>query len=254
MTCHDGSCRQKIEQLTIESSNLLYGMNMQSPMILIVEDEEDLAAAVAYAFRQERFRTRVVYSGEDALLSIEESPPDIVLLDLMLPKISGAEVCRRIRKQGIRIPIIMATAMGEERDRLFGFEVGADDYVVKPYSIRELILRVQAILRRSATDAKNTVESLEEDVIRIDILGHRVWVSEKLTRLTSLEFRLLRTLMERRGRVLSRGKLLTDVWGYHEGMSTRTVDTHIKRLRVKLRDAGNLIETVRGVGYRFANA
>ena len=170
----------------------------------------------------------------------------------MLPDLSGTEVCRRL-KQGDRtrdIPVVMVTAKSEEIDRVVGFEVGADDYVVKPYSMRELILRIAVILKRS-TGTPEVNEFIDFGTLRIDKPGHRVWVDGEELKLTALEFRLLTTFYDRRGRVQSRERLLTDVWGYQADVTTRTVDTHMKRLREKLRSAGIYIETVRGVGYRF---
>ncbi len=224
-----------------------------SGLILIVEDEHDLLTTLEYNLEREGYRTRTAMTGQAALEAALEDPlPDLILLDLMLPDFSGTEVCRRLRadERTREIPVVMATAKGEEIDRVVGFEVGADDYVAKPFSIRELILRVRAILRRSRTPSEDRDE-LSFGRLRIDQPGHRTWVDDEEVKLTALEFRLLTTFHARRGRVQTRERLLSDVWGYQADVTTRTVDTHVKRLREKLADAGQYIETVRGVGYRF---
>ncbi|MCA9561094.1 MAG: response regulator transcription factor, partial [Myxococcales bacterium] len=181
-----------------------------------------------------------------------EPIPDLVLLDLMLPDMSGTEVCRKLRadERTKDVPVMMVTAKGEEIDRVVGFEVGADDYVVKPFSLRELLLRVRAVLRRART-GEESEDEITFGRLRIDTPGHHVWVDEEEVKLTALEFRLLTTFHARRGRVQTREMLLSDVWGYQAEVTTRTVDTHVKRLREKLGEAGQYIETVRGVGYRF---
>lgn len=225
--------------------------------ILIVEDEQDLVSTLEYNLEREGFETQSAMNGSDGLALAEAEPhPDLVLLDLMLPDVSGTEVCRRIRENPdtANIPVIMLTAKGEEIDRVVGFEVGADDYVVKPFSVRELVLRVKAILRR-AREIPDDEDSAEEELvfgeIRIDIPAHRVLVEDDEVRLTALEFKLLTTFIERKGRVQTRDVLLSDVWGIDADVMTRTVDTHVKRLREKLGEAGDYIETIRGVGYRF---
>lgn len=226
-------------------------------LILLVEDEVDLAAPLAYRLNREGFDVRTATTGAEALnLAAREPTPDLVLLDLMLPDISGKEVCRRLRADPATTatPIIMLTARGEEVDRVVGFEVGADDYVVKPYSVRELLLRIQAVLRRAGAAPSPEARSsaaLRFGALTVDPAGHRVWVSDQEVGLTALEFKLLVALMERRGRVQSRDRLLEDVWGYAAGVSSRTVDTHVKRLREKLGVAGAYVGTLRGVGYRF---
>lgn len=223
--------------------------------VLIVEDERDLATVLAYGFRQAGFDVVTAGSGETALKAMSEEHFDLVLLDLMLPGISGTEVCKRIKKgpETARIPVIIVTAKGEEIDRVVGFELGADDYVVKPFSVRELVLRARAVLRRFE-GPQATGESLRFGVLRVDRAAHRVWVEEVEVLLTALELRLLMMLYDRRGRVLSRDQLLDDVWGEHIDVTTRNVDTHVKRLRDKLGAAGLYVETVRGVGYRFRAA
>jgi two-component system, OmpR family, phosphate regulon response regulator PhoB len=223
--------------------------------ILVVEDEKDLQEPLAYNLRQAGHAVNVVGSGKEALVLVPEQRPDLVLLDLMLPDVTGLEVCRKLKGDPATrdIPIVMVTAKGDEVDRVVGFELGADDYVVKPYSLRELMLRVDAVLRRTSTPSITTgppgVRSFGK--LRVDREAHRVWVDDVEVTLTALELRLLATLFERRGRVQSRSALLDDVWGMSGEVTTRTVDTHVKRLREKLGDAGAYIETVRGVGYRF---
>ena len=222
-------------------------------LILIVEDEPDLASTLEYTLQREGYRTRVAGSGAAALTGVRQDPaPDLILLDLMLPDISGLEVCRLVRSDAATrsIAILMLTAKGEEMDRVVGFEVGADDYVVKPFSVRELVLRIAALLRRS-----RGIEADEEVItfgrLKMDGSAHRSWLDDEEIALTALEFKLLALLMSRRGRVQTRDTLLTDVWGYVTDVTTRTVDTHVKRLREKLGPAGGYVETVRGVGYRF---
>jgi two-component system phosphate regulon response regulator PhoB len=224
-----------------------------SALILIVDDEQDLVATLEYNLQRSGYQTRTAFSGEQALVAAEQSPrPDLILLDLMLPDLPGTEVCRRLRAadKTREIPVLMLTAKGEEIDRVVGFEVGADDYVSKPFSVRELMLRVAAILRRAhAESSEDGTENFGR--LRIDRDGHRVWVDDEEVALTALEFRLLSTFMTRKGRVQSRDTLLSDVWGIDSEVTTRTVDTHVKRLREKLGLAGSYIETLRGVGYRF---
>ena len=225
-----------------------------SALILIVEDEPDLLDTLEYNLKKEGYLTRCARDGESALREAFRTPvPDLVLLDLMLPDISGKEICRQLKadEQTKRVPIIMVTARGEEMDRVIGFEVGADDYVVKPYSPRELMLRVKAILRRAAAPEGSRNEKVKFGGLIVDTLGHRAWVDDSEIVLTALEFRLLNTLMERKGRVQTRNQLLDDVWGFDAVVTTRTVDTHVKRLREKLGELEGYVETIRGVGYRF---
>ncbi len=225
-----------------------------SELILVVEDEPDLQATLAYNLEREGYRIRTAGTGAEALAQAGlDPPPDLVLLDLMLPDFSGTEVCRRLRaeERTKATPVVMLTAKGEEIDRVVGFEVGADDYVVKPFSVRELLLRVRAVLRRAQPEEPEPVEVTEFGILRLDLPGHRAFVKGEEAKLTALEFRLLVTFHERRGRVQSRDRLLTDVWGYQPDITTRTVDTHVKRLREKLGEAGRYVETVRGVGYRM---
>jgi two-component system phosphate regulon response regulator PhoB len=227
-----------------------------SALVLVVEDEEDLAATIEFNLKRDGHVARLAGTGEAAMRAAAEEPvPDLILLDLMLPDASGTDICRRL-KQDARtrnVPIIMLTAKGEEIDRVIGLEVGADDYVVKPFSVRELMLRVRALLRRTQpSDAplEPTGERRFAD-LRVDPDAHRVWVGSFEITLTALEFKLLITLLDRKGRVQSRDQLLEQVWQMPGELTTRTVDTHVKRLRQKLGHAGDYIETVRGVGYRF---
>lgn len=223
------------------------------PKILIIEDERDLVDVLSYNLKREGFTVESALTGAAGLkIAAEDPPPDLLLLDLMLPDMQGTEICKTLRndKRTKRLPIIMLTAKGEEIDRVVGFEVGADDYVVKPFSVRELMLRIKALLRRT-DDAEQTSGLLAFGCLKIDVPAHRVLVEEQEVPLTALEFRLLVTFFERRGRVQSRDVLLEDVWDIHADVTTRTVDTHVKRLREKLEKAGTYIETIRGVGYRF---
>jgi two-component system phosphate regulon response regulator PhoB len=221
-------------------------------LILIVEDEADLRATLEYNLEHDGFQTRAASDGATGLeLATKRPLPDLILLDLMLPDISGKDVCREIRSNPDtrHIPIIMATAKGEEVDRVIGFEVGADDYVVKPFSMRELLLRIRAILKRAGEPRTEVASTF--GMLRIDPEAHAVWISEQPVSLTVLEFKLLMTLFSRKGRIQSRRQLLRDVWDIDVEVETRTVDTHVKRLRQKLGDAGRYIETLRGAGYRF---
>lgn len=229
--------------------------------ILIVDDEEDLRNLLDLSLRRDGFATTLAATGTEALELLREVRPSLVVLDLMLPDLAGTEVCRRIRANPelADVPIIMLTARGEEIDRVVGFEVGADDYVVKStFSVREFLLRVRAVLRRSSvtTPDESLPELLGEDLLtfgplKIDVEGHRVYVDGEEIVLTATEFKLLHTLAARPGRVQSRGTLLQDVWDMPPDINTRTVDTHVKRLREKLGEAGRYVETLRGVGYRF---
>lgn len=227
-----------------------------SEIILVVEDEEDLNSVIVYNLRQEALQTRSATTAKEALEEALQQPlPDLIILDLMLPDQSGLEVCKQLRlnPQTRSIPIIMLTAKGEEIDRVVGLEMGADDYIVKPFSLRELLLRVKAVLRRTSKEDEPEDQRVTFGKLRIDKSAHQVWVEDDEVRLTALEFRLLLTLFERKGRVQSRDILLSDVWQIDSYIDTRTVDTHVKRLREKLGQAGPYVETVRGVGYRFCS-
>lgn len=225
--------------------------SLVGPRLLVVEDEDDLRHTLEVALGREGFDVVVAADGTTALEAAARAAPDLIVLDLMLPDVSGTQVCRSLRERDETrdTPVIMLTARDEEIDRVVGFEVGADDYVTKPFSMRELILRIRARLRR--TSATPAAESHVVGPLKLDPAAHRAWVEGSEVSLTALEFKLLRTLLERRGRVQSRDVLLTDVWEVTSEVATRTVDTHIKRLREKLGAAGSYIETVRGVGYRI---
>ncbi len=224
-------------------------------LILIVEDEVDLVRTLEYNLRDEGYETRSALDAASALDELKKpSPPDLVVLDLMLPDMSGTELCRRIRNDETtrHIPVLMLTARGEEIDRITGFEAGADDYVVKPFSVRELKLRIRAVLRRSDSASEEVLdEEVDFGALRVDIAAHGLSVDGEQVELTALEFRLFKTLFLRRGRTQSRDVLLRDVWDIKAHVMTRTVDTHVKRLRKKLGRFSHYIETVRGVGYRF---
>ncbi len=224
------------------------------PRILVIEDEPGLQQVLDYNLRREGHEVLLAPSGAEGLRIASEALPDLVLLDWMLPDRSGTEVCRQLKgaPATTRIPVIFVTARGDEVDRIVGFEVGAADYIVKPFSIRELVLRVQAVLRR--TDSVTPVKTVAFGCLSIDEGAHRVWVDEQEVELTLLEWKLLLALYENRDRVQSRGALLDSVWGMDVSITTRTVDTHVKRLRDKLQRAGEYVETVRGIGYRFAGA
>ena len=217
--------------------------------ILIIEDESDVADLLALSLRKAGFNTSAAADGASGLQKARDNRPDFIILDLMLPKMSGLEVCRILKGDAAtsHIPILMLTAKAEEIDRIVGLEFGADDYVTKPFSPREVTLRIRAILRRG----EKPEETLQAGPISIDPGRHQIRVNGKRVHLTSLEFKLLRTLMQRRGRVQERDKLLNDVWGYESAIDTRTVDTHIRRLREKLGRAADCIETIRGFGYRI---
>ena len=220
--------------------------------MLIVEDEPDLVRVLEFSLQQAGFGTASASSGEDALAKVRLRVPDLVLLDLMLPDLPGTEVCRQLRQspRTHHVPVIMLTARGDEVDRVVGFELGADDFVTKPFSVRELLLRIKAILRRNAAGDKEERRD-RVGVIRIDSEEHRAFVEEEEITLTALEFKLLTTFVSRLGRVQTREQLLREVWGMSGDLQTRTVDTHVKRLREKLGAGRDLLETVRGIGYRL---
>ena len=220
--------------------------------ILVIEDEPDLRSTLEFNLKSENYKVTTASDGGSALAEISKNIPDLILLDLMLPDMSGLEICKKIRGESFsdKVSIIMLTAKGEEVDRVVGFELGADDYVVKPFSVRELMLRVSSILKRSKEKASNDEKIVIGD-IEINLASHRVFISGIEVELTAKEFELLKYLTERNGRIQTRELLLEHVWGYNNSVTTRTVDTHIKRLRSKIGEVGTRIETVRGVGYRF---
>ena len=224
-----------------------------SEKILIVEDDRHISKLIKYNLEKAGFVCVVTPTGEEALEMLNKHSVDLIILDIMLPKMDGFQVCKQVRQSEKfpAVPIIILTAKGEEVDRVVGFELGADDYVVKPFSPRELILRAKAILKRKeAPEAAGDI--LKTGKLVVDITRHKVTVDKKEIQLTLMEFKLLTLLMQRRGKVQSRDRLLDDVWDISADVTTRTIDTHIKRLRQKLGKAGKLIETVRGLGYRFS--
>ncbi|HEX9023286.1 MAG TPA: response regulator transcription factor [Geobacteraceae bacterium] len=222
--------------------------------ILVIEDEKDLAELLVFNLEKEGFKMACAYDGVSGLEKAQREEPDLIVLDLMLPGMMGTEVCKELRKEPrtARIPVLMLTAKGEEIDRVVGFEVGADDYIVKPFSMRELLLRIRAIIRRCEGQASGlSGKLLTIGDITIETERHRVLSAGEEVDLTSTEYKLLLYLVERPGRVLSRELLLQNVWSYNNMGDTRTVDTHITRLRGKLGAAGDLIRTVRGFGYKI---
>ncbi|MCK4533416.1 response regulator transcription factor [bacterium] len=227
---------------------------MSKKRILVVEDDKHLSKLIKYNMEKAGFDCITAPTGEIALKTLDRQPVDLIILDIMLPKMDGLQVCKQIKqdKKLAAIPIIMLTARGEEIDRIVGFELGADDYIVKPFSVRELVLRIKAILKRNKKE-KIPQNILTADKLTIDISRHKVIAHKKEVELTLIEFKLLVLLMQRKGRVQSRDSLLNDVWDISSEVTTRTVDTHVKRLRQKLGKVGNLIETVRGIGYRFSD-
>lgn len=219
--------------------------------ILIVEDELDLRSTLEFKFKSEGYTVNAVSKGKEAIEAIARKKPDLVLLDLMLPDMSGLDVCKTIRNSAdsFDTAIIMLTAKGEEVDRVLGFELGADDYVVKPFSIRELALRASTVLKRREKQEETNNISLGD--IEINLSSYRVFISKTEIQLTAKEFLLFQHLVQKNGRIQTREVLLEEVWGYNSFVTTRTVDTHVKRLRSKIGDIGSKIETVRGIGYRF---
>ncbi len=221
--------------------------------ILVAEDEPAIAEILRYNLERENFAVDWKERGDAVLPAVREQPPDLLILDLMLPGVDGLEILRALKRdtRTASVPVLVLTARGEEVDRIVGLELGADDYLPKPFSPREVVLRVKAILRRAEPAPVGAGGTLTAGAIRLDVLGHRLHVGESEVRLTATEFRLLRALMEGRGRVKTREQLLSEVWGYADDVDSRTVDTHVRRLRRKLGDHGERVETVIGVGYRF---
>ena len=227
------------------------------PVVLVVDDEPDVVDLVRYRLRGAGMSVIVAGDGLTALRTARERRPDLIVLDLMLPEMRGEEVCRQLRadRETAAIPILMLTAKGDPADRIAGLEVGADDYLGKPFSPRELILRVEAILRRARAAEERREAMLEVDGFRINKGDFEITLDGQKLDLTTTEFKLLCLLIERRGKVLTRDALLTDVWNYTAAIDTRTVDTHVRRLREKLGPTHSArIETVRGEGYRFTTA
>jgi len=224
-----------------------------SQKILIIEDEPDIRKTLEYNISREGYHVVSASSLLEAKSQIELESFSLILLDLMLPDGSGLDLCREIKsdKEKSSIPIIILTAKDDEVDKVVGFELGADDYVTKPFSVRELILRMKAVLKRGEKKSDNVEVQRQFGQLSIDTESHEVFVDNNEITLTALEFKLLCQLVDRRGRVQSRDQLLSDVWGYSAEVTTRTVDTHIKRLREKLGSMGKYVQTIRGVGYKF---
>jgi len=236
-----------------------------SARVVVIEDETDLRNLLCYNLQAWGYQARAAATAEKGLAEIAEFRPELVLLDVMLPDLSGIEVCRRIRAlSDLPQPVVvMLTARGDEMDRVVGFEVGADDYMVKPFSVRELMLRMSARLKARAVEPGPAAKTpkpaaparrrLVAGTLEVDPDGHHVYVAGEEVPVSALEMRILVYLFDARGIVRTRHDLLTQVWGYQPEVNSRTVDTHVKRLRQKLGDAGALIETVRGLGYRLTD-
>lgn len=220
--------------------------------IAVVEDETAIAEVLEYNLAREGFEIRVHTRGDEAWEALRQDPPDLVLLDLMLPGLDGLEIARRLRREEATsaVPIVMLTAKSEDVDRVVGLELGADDYIAKPFNPREMVLRVKAVLRRARGEEKSG-GWLTAGAVRLDPEGHRAVLADEELPLTATEFRLLEALMRAPDRVKTRDALLSEVWNYSPDVDTRTVDTHIRRLRKKLGDEAERIETVIGVGYRL---
>ena len=224
-----------------------------SQKILIIEDEPDIRKTLEYNITREGYEVISASSLSEGRQKLESDSFTLLLLDLMLPDGSGLDLVRELKKDKSlsTMPVIILTAKDDEVDKVVGFELGADDYVTKPFSVRELILRVKAVLKRGERKSDNMEVQRQFGELKIDVDSHEVFVNDDHVSLTALEFKLLRQLVDRRGRVQSRDQLLSDVWGYSSDVTTRTVDTHIKRLREKLGDMGKYVQTIRGVGYKF---
>ncbi len=225
-----------------------------SQKILLIEDEPDIRKTLEYNLSREGFDVACASSLSEGKNHINADQFSLILLDLMLPDGTGLDLCRELKSDSEKktTPIIILTAKDDEVDKVVGFELGADDYVTKPFSVRELILRVKAVLKRGNEKSANLEVQRQFGDLVIDVDSHEVFVDNEPITLTALEFKLLRQLVDRRGRVQSRDQLLSDVWGYSADVTTRTVDTHIKRLREKLGAMGKYVQTIRGVGYKFS--
>lgn len=227
--------------------------------ILLVEDEPDIRKTLKYNFSRESYDVITAGSISEAENLSSSHQVDLIILDLMLPDGSGLDFCRAIKsdKEKKSIPVIILTAKADEVDRVVGFELGADDYVTKPFSVRELVLRAKAVMKRgenSEKDSNKHFETYKFGDLELDLDSHQAFIKNQEINFTALEFRLLKHLIDRKGRVQTRDQLLGDVWGYSSSVTTRTVDTHIKRLREKLGEIGHHIQTIRGVGYRFSRS
>jgi two-component system phosphate regulon response regulator PhoB len=228
-------------------------MEAMRERILVVEDEKDVREMIRLNLKAAGFDVVEAGNGAEALALAKNDPPKVIILDLMMPEMSGVEVCRALRRNPAtsRIPVLMLTAKSTEEDKVVGFEVGADDYVTKPFSPRELVLRVRAVARRQPDQGAAKAAPLKAGTIQLDRASMIATIGVKKLPLTSTEFRLLELLLRRAGSIQSRDALLSEVWGYQANLDTRTVDTHIRRLRDKMGKAGALVETVRGSGYRL---
>ena len=222
-------------------------------MLLVIEDDQNLSKLLEYNLERAGFSCHLAYSGEDGLEQLSRKSFDLVLLDIMLPGMDGFEICRRIRQNQLYkdLPIIMLTARGEEIDKILGFELGIDDYVIKPFSPRELTLRIRAILKRDRRQGGKAQEVLKAGGLEVDLTRHIVSLDGKELVLTLMEFKLLVALLKRKGEAQSREILLSDVWDVDKSINTRTIDTHVTRIREKLGSTGNMIKTVRGLGYKL---
>ncbi len=232
---------------------------METERIAIVEDEADIAELLAYNLGRAGYEVDRFERGDEAWEALRREPPDLVLLDLMLPGLDGLDLARMLKRETStsHVPIIMVTAKGDEVDRIVGLELGADDYIAKPFSPRELVLRVKAVLRRASEEAEASAAPqpparwLQAGGVRLDPEGFQVLVDDQEISLTATEFRLLEALISGRGRTQTRAALLAEVWGYAEDVESRTVDTHVRRLRKKLGPEADRLETVIGIGYRL---
>jgi two-component system phosphate regulon response regulator PhoB len=244
----------------------MHTQNTHKERVLVVEDEADISSSLAYALRASGYDVLVADRGASALDALESFLPDLVLLDLMLPDMSGIDICRRLRqsKSAEQPAVIILSARAQEIDRVVGFEIGADDYVAKPFSVRELMLRIEARLKarkavigtaiaQDAAGSEKSAKVLALRNLRVDESAHRAFVDGKEIHVSALEMRLLLNLLRAPAHMRTRRELLTEVWGYHPEVASRTVDTHIKRLRDKLDAAADLLQTVRGVGFRLAD-
>lgn len=228
---------------------------MEKPKILVVDDEPDVTDLVAYHLKAKGFHVETLNDATASIGKAQRFQPNLIILDIMMPHLSGIQICRILRADTklAKVPIIFLTAKAESHDRIEGLESGADDYLPKPFSPKELVLRVESILRRVSAPAEPMTAKLQIGAIQLDSETHRVTVRGELLDLTATEFKLLRIMMERQGRVQTREHLLINVWNYSTDIETRTVDTHVRRLREKLGDEAGWVETIRGVGYRIAD-
>ncbi len=227
----------------------------RSKRILVIDDEPDVTELVGYQLKAKGYAVELVNDPTQSIAKIRSFQPDLVILDVMMPDISGVQICRMLRAdpKTKNVPVVFLTARAEEADRVLGLEVGGDDYICKPFSVKELLLRIQGLLRRVSTPEEEQPRRLAIGAVVLDNERHEVTVKGSPVELTATEFRLLHLLMARKGRVQTREHLLLNVWNYETEIETRTVDTHIRRLREKLGDQAELIETLRGVGYRMTD-